>query len=112
VGDALRILVWSSPWRMTSVELGACSQAKVVNSVGRLDGRNTEIWLIEAESRQTSQTERRKDVLQVKVGRHPHEREVCRQSGALRDGVRPHRALEAKLPGLRVDDVQGIALCD
>lgn len=47
---------------------------------------------------------------QVKVRRHPHDFEVCRQGGAPGAGERPDRALEKVLPDLGVDDVQRIAL--
>jgi hypothetical protein len=102
--DVLRMLVWSSPCRMTRVDSGACCHAKVVNSVGRLHGR--EKRKLKGIGTNWSYA------LQVKVGGHPHEFEFGRQRGVLRGGVWPDRALEDKLPGLRVDDVQGIALFD
>jgi hypothetical protein len=47
-----------------------------------------------------TQIERGQRALQVKIGRHPHEFELRRESNALGGRVRPNRAVQYVLPVL------------
>jgi hypothetical protein len=55
-----------------------------------------------------TQIERIQRALQVKIGRHPHELELRRESNTLGGRVRPNGALQHELPGQRVLSGRGI----